>query len=176
MRPSSSKKDEHAAPRLLACDAFNRAVDQSDLNADVFERLEFLNRAMRHADNRLYVVACTGEGKIIAAATLMPSLHVPGALAIAQISVDPQHKNNGHGRRLLATIFDYAAARNTPLRATTFEPEGWRYLAPVMARLHRQYPNLRIFYADCDPYCLTGEHSYKLVEHGLGGLKALLIP
>lgn len=164
------------APQVLTCAAFNNLIDSIPANADVFNRLEHLHASARYVDNRSYFVATTAKRKIVAAATLMPSAHHPGALAIAQISVDPEYKDERLGTQLVKAIFNHAAAQDIALHATSFEPEGWRCLAPVMARLHRQYPSLRIAYYMCEPEWLTGERPYSLTGDAPCSIKAVFTP
>ncbi|MAQ70910.1 MAG: hypothetical protein CL565_01825 [Alphaproteobacteria bacterium] len=133
-------------------------------NADMYVRLQFLE--FKAALNEKHFVITTPDHKVVAVGSVRPSNLLKGQLFMHHISVDPEFKNQGCATKIVRAIYQYAQDNSFVLTPTRFEEEGMKYLAPTMAKLHREFPDLPISYP-CNPNSvddkpITGERDYEI--------------
>lgn len=140
-------------------------------NADVFDRLAFLWDDTARTETHFLVLS--GGTKIVAVGSVKAPQSKPSELWLTHVSVDPAYKNQGNGKNILKSIFNYAAKSGKILSPSSFEPEGLKYLAPAMAQLHLQYPDLKIRYNGTYlGEIVNGYEPYKFVQpHGWGSIE-----
>ncbi len=116
-----------------------------------------------------YFLKFDESGLIIAAATLYPYAkgtdeRYPDAdfMYLSQVGVRREHRGKGYAKRLLGSVFMLAARTDSVLVMSSFEPDGRKYLAPVLPVLHKDYPTVKVVY-DGMKTSVTGEKDYKLV-------------
>lgn len=168
-RPDTSPATLAASARVLDRDGFNRLVAASRRNTDVFDRLKYLDHSARTDATQAQVVITDQRNTIIAAASLQQSPYDQKRLWLLGISVDAQHRNQGHATALLRSAFAHAAARAQTLEVSSFSDDGRSYLAPLIPRLHREFPALTLstsrypatVFDGAQPYTLSGDGKYQ---------------
>jgi GNAT superfamily N-acetyltransferase len=139
-------------------------VDRFPENKDVFDRLAYLWDEEARREKHFLILE--DERKIIAAGSVRNNPKDESELWLTHVSVDPEYKNHGNGTAILRDIFNYAVQTGQMLAPSAFQPEGYLYLAPVMARLHQQFPDLKVIYKEAiggtEP--VTGAEPYELVK------------
>lgn len=139
-------------------------------NADVFKRLAFLwDDSARH---ETHFLGLSGS-KIVAAGSVKENPYDKSELWLMHISVDPEYKGHGYGKRILSSIFDHAVKSGHILAPSTFEDEGFICLAHVMERLHQEHPTLKMHYSRAIPdEIIDGSRPYTLLRpYGYGSLQ-----
>ncbi len=145
-------------------DGLRALIDASAENADVFDRLAYLWDDMSRWETHFPVVS--DAGKILAAGSVRPNPENEAELWLTHISVDPDYKGQGYGKNILRRIFAYAHDAGYLLAPSSFEKEGLERLAPIMPRLHREFPDLKIRYKTLSGAVVDGSEPYALVHKG----------
>ena len=133
-------------------------------NAGMYKRLRYLDSLC--APNQTHFVITTSDHQVVAVGSIRPSHLMKGQLILDHVSVDPEFKNQGCAKKIVRSIFAYAQDNGYILTPSRFEEEGMKYLAPTMAKLHREFPALPINYP-CNPNAIddrpiTGERDYEI--------------
>jgi GNAT superfamily N-acetyltransferase len=124
-------------------------------------RLHYLTYA--EAIEETHFVALQGS-LIVGVGSVRDASGAPSTSFLTQISVDPEHRKQGHARRILSRIFSECAARQQVIEPTGFSKLGWQAVAPTMAKLHQQQPDLLIRWNPDRLNALTDGHRPYRVE------------
>lgn len=144
-------------------------IDEVPANRTVFNRLDYLWDEEARAET--HFLALDENRKILAAGSVRPDPRAPEELWLTHISVDRNHKGQGHGKRILGAIFEYAARSGYTLAPSRFKVEGFNFLAPLMPRFHAANPDLKIRYQTPDRAIIDGHRPYTLKSpNGIGSL------
>ncbi len=152
--------------RHMTSEKLKALVHAHRANANVFERLQYMTFQDCQDDTRSHVVV-TENKKIVAAANLQTPENDTERLWILGVSVDRAHRGQKLSNRMLTRVFAYAAEHKKILEPSSFTEQGFRCLAPVMARLHEKHPDLLVRYGSYRTPLLDGHRPYRL-EHGNG--------
>lgn len=147
-------------------DAFNALVTRARGNADVFTRLKYLDSSARRDDSQSQFVITDSKDKIIAAASIQRAPNDPARIWILGVSVDAAARGQGHATALLRSIFAHAAKRQLVVEGSTFSDDGLAYLAPMMARIHRDYPEVKACTSRYPADLFDGHAPYRIGKDG----------
>jgi len=128
-----------------------------------------------HRADMSYFLKLDENDRIVAAAAIRyyESLadYKQPVLWLSQISVRPECRNKKLGTSLLQRIFEHAERGKFALRMTPFETDGEKYLAPIIPRLHRDFPTVKILYESHDTP-IDGTRTYEIInESGVSRLE-----
>lgn len=126
---------------------------------------------------KFYFLKMTEEGKIIASASVVP--HKKGesscyeeqdTLCLTQVSVHPDCRGQGLAKSLLGSVFGLASRTGgIVMTLTGFEPDGQKYLAPILPKIHEHFPDVPVLYNGAEEP-ITGKEPYVLTRQGFGDL------
>lgn len=84
--------------------------------------------------HRSYIAAFDGDKVVGLAGFREKSWRVPDAIGVSFISTHRGHQNQGITSQLVSNLFAYARASNKSLAMSAYEPQGLKYLRPVIQR------------------------------------------
>lgn len=155
-----------AAVKLLDRDAFNALVTRARGNADVFTRLKYLDSSARRDDSQSQFVITDKKDTIIAAASIQRAPNDPARIWVLGVSVDPAARGKGHATALLRSIFAHAAEKKLVVEGSTFSSDGQAFLAPLMSRIHADYPDVRACTSRYPAELFDGHRPYSIGKDG----------
>lgn len=110
------------------------------LNLD-FEEFEHVQEVVQ---SRLFVLALEGN-KIVGMISFVDrSLWMPQGLGIGKVQVHSKYRNQGICTHMIEMLFEYANKYWDGIAVSPYEPDGERWLKPLIARYSKQYPSLKI--------------------------------
>jgi len=92
-----------------------------------------------------FLVALAGPHIVGAVGLVMDSHRIPGALGVGFVSTHSDHRKQGVSKALVTALFELARQRNQALANTAYEPDGERWLKPVMRRTAALYPDVEFY-------------------------------
>jgi predicted GNAT family acetyltransferase len=148
------------------------ALMQRSSNKDLFNRLAFMDE--REAVNETtFVITDQNEPdvqKIVAAAAMEMNPHEDNTIWLKYISVDENHRQQGHATTLTRTTFNYAAQAGYILEPSCYSQAGNEFLRPLQPRIHMEFPDLLIKWG-FDDTITDGHKPYELEPQGYGHRK-----
>jgi GNAT superfamily N-acetyltransferase len=87
---------------------------------------------------RSYLAAFEGKKLLGLACFVESSSRIPGALGLGYLSVHPQERNRGVATKLAQALFQLAQSEGKAIANTHYEPDGEKWLRPVMTRIAAQ--------------------------------------
>lgn len=106
------------------------------------ENIPFLKHDL--GARREFLTAYDGPLVVGVAGLVRDSHRVPGALGVSFISTHCDHLNRGVATALVRALFDLAARRGQDIANTAYEPDGHKWLRPVLQRVAREYPRVQL--------------------------------
>lgn len=91
------------------------------------------------------LVALAGPHIVGAVGLVMDSHRIPGALGIGFVSAHSDHRRKGVSKALVTALFELARQRNQAIANTAYEPDGERWLKPVMRRTAALYQDVEFY-------------------------------
>lgn len=106
-----------------------------------FEEFEFVQDVI---NCRQFVLALDGN-KIVGMISFVDhSLWMPNGLGIGKAQVHSKYRNQGICTKMVEMLFEYADAHWDGIAVSPYEPDGERWLKPLIARYSKRYPALKI--------------------------------
>ena len=127
--------------RILRESASKRVLRQESLE----EAIPFFDIEM--VSHRSYLAAIESGCVVGLVSFVESSMRVPGALGVGFVSTHSGHRGCGVARRMLEALYELAAHENKPIAMSAYEPDGERWLRPLLAKLSLQNPHVRLFEA-----------------------------
>jgi hypothetical protein len=107
------------------------------------------------------------DGEISAVIIAYASSLQKNDMYLMGLSVLPDFRQNGYAQSLLLSVFSKAQAEDRLIIASDFTNLGWKYLAPMMTEMHKNFPAVKIRYNGIDEG-VTGFLPYRLEQdHGI---------
>ena len=154
------------AVQLLDRDAFNALVSRARGNADVFTRLKYIDSSARRDDSQTQLVITDRKNTIVAAASIQRAPHDASRIWVLGVSVDTAHRGKGYATALLRGVFAHAAERKLVIEGSSFSTEGQAYLAPMMSRIHQEYPDVQACTSRYPAELFDGRAPYTINKDG----------
>ncbi len=113
-------------------------------------RKEYLDQAFSFFDpsmvsHRTYIAVFEDATIVGLVALNESSLRMPGALGVGFIQTHEGHRNRGVAKCLVEGLFAYAASCGKPIANTEYEPDGKRWLEPLMRDASQRYPQVALY-------------------------------
>ncbi len=93
---------------------------------------------------RSYLAAFEGDQVVGLVGFVENSLRVPGALGVGFISTHRAHRQRGVARALVNALFEWALEQGKAIANTDYEPDGLKWLKPLMLEQARMTPTVQL--------------------------------
>lgn len=94
--------------------------------------------------HRTYIVAFEAQAVVGLVCLVESSARIPGALGIGFLETHRLHRNRGVAKALVNGLFEFASRQGKHIANTSYEPDGERWLAPLMRSAAQRYPHVAL--------------------------------
>ena len=103
----------------------------------------FLSPSIRY--ERSFLVAYAGE-EVVGILMLMANpMWFPGTLCLSAMGSHIDYRNRGVATGLTEALFDHARKLRINISVTAYEPDGRKWLRPVIWKTQERYPDVQVF-------------------------------
>jgi GNAT superfamily N-acetyltransferase len=129
--------DDATAPEWISHDEILGRHDDAD--PTIFSRIRYLISSYVRDEIHLVV---RSQGRVVAMAGLEKAPHTETTHWLKFVSVDPDHRGNGHARALLEAVYEWASENSLTIEPSTFTADGERCLVHVLQELDARHPGV----------------------------------
>lgn len=110
------------------------------LNSDLAARIRYFHS--EYMSDQLHLIAVAPDDLVVGVAALQQNPSDEGELWLQYVSVDPDHRGKGLGRKLFAEAIAHAHEQGRSVELSRFEDDGLLYLSRVTQDLQLEYPGV----------------------------------
>jgi GNAT superfamily N-acetyltransferase len=96
-------------------------------------------------EHRTYVVVLEAGQPVGLAALVESSMRIPGALGVGYVETHRAHRQRGIAKLLVEGLFGYALESGKDIANTEYEPDGLKWLKPLMQSAAQRSHQVRLF-------------------------------